>query len=345
MGIRWAAAGIGAALVLVVAGCGGAANTPTSASGGCLPVEIVATTSILGDVVRNVAGDGARVEVLIPPGADPHSFAPSASQAAALRGAGLVVANGLGLEEGLLEVIEAAAADGVIVVEAASFVDPLPFAGGDHEDEASEGHEDEGESHEEDEHGTLDPHIWTDPARMAEVVAGLGEALAAADPDCAAAYRTAAEAYAADLLALDAEIERILAAVPAENRKLVTNHHTLGYFADRHGFEVIGAVIPGGSTLAEPSPADLARLVETLRREGVRAVFAENTRSGGLVEALAAELGEGVAVVSLFSDALGAPGSGAIVMGRRGINKSFFGGKVSYSVSHKLSDAALWLVP
>jgi len=300
-----------AAAALWLAGCGGAANTPTTASGGCLPVEIVATTSILGDVVRNVAGDAARVEVLIPPGADPHSFAPSASQAAALRGAGLVVANGLGLEEGLHEVIEAAAADGVTVVEAASFVEALPFAAGEHEqdeDEASGEHEDEGEGHE---HGTLDPHIWTDPARMAQVAAGIGEALASADPSCAAAYRTAAEAYAADLLALDAEVEGILAAVPAENRKLVTNHHTLGYFADRYGFEVIGAVIPGGSTLAEPSPADLARLVETLRREGVRAVFAENTRSGGLVEALAAELGEGVAVVSLFSDALGAPGSGA----------------------------------
>lgn len=295
MRIRWAAAGIGAALVLVVAGCGGAA-TSTTASEGCVPIEIVVTTSILGDVVRNVAGDAARVEVLIPPGADPHSFAPSASQAAALRGAGLAVVNGLGLEEGLHEVIEAAAADGVRVVEAASFVDPLPFTGGEHE---------------EDEFGTLDPHIWTDPARMAEVAAGIGEALAAADPGCAAAYRNAAEAYAEVLLGLDAEIERILAAVPAENRKLVTNHHTLGYFADRYGFEVIGAVIPGGSALAEPSPADLAGLVETLRREGVRAVFAENTRSGGLVEALAAELGEGVAVVSLFSDALGAPGSGA----------------------------------
>ena len=117
-------------------------------------------------------------------------------------------------------------------------------------------------------------------ARMAAVAAGLGEALAAADPACAAAYRAAAEAYAADLLALDAEIEALLAGIPAERRKLVTSHHTLGYFADRYGFEVLGAIIPGGATYAEPSPADLAALVNLLRREGVRAVFAENTRPG-----------------------------------------------------------------
>jgi zinc/manganese transport system substrate-binding protein len=303
-GFLRAGGGVVAAAALWLAGCGGAAITPSTASGGCQAVEIVATTSILGDVVRNVAGDAAQIEVLISPGADPHSFAPSASQAAALRRAGLVVANGLGLEEGLHEVIEAAAADGVTVVEAVSFVEALPFADGEHEEGEAAGDDQR-------EPGTLDPHIWTDPRRMAAVATGLGEALAAADPPCAASYRAAAEAYAADLLSLDAEVESLLAGIPADRRKLVTSHHTLGYFADRYGFEVLGALIPGGATFAEPSPADLAALVDLLRSEEVRAVFAENVRPAALAEALASELGEEVAVVTLFTDALGGPGSGA----------------------------------
>nr|MCU0281452.1 metal ABC transporter substrate-binding protein [Acidimicrobiia bacterium] len=110
---------------------------------------------------------------------------------------------------------------------------------------------------------------------------------------------------------LDAEIEASLAAVPPEQRKLLTNHHALGYFADRYGFEVIGAIIPGGSTLAAPSPADLAELVDLLRQAGVRAIFAETTQSADLAEALAAELGGQVAVVSLYTGSLGEAGSGA----------------------------------
>jgi zinc/manganese transport system substrate-binding protein len=302
MRIRWPAAGIGAALVLSVAGCGGGAG-PTGTAGGCSSVEVVATTSILGDVVRNVIGDPARVEVLIPPGADPHSFAPSASQAAALRRADLVVANGLGLEEGLHEVLAAAAAEGVVVVEAASFVEALPFAG--EAGEAAEGSEDGHEP------GSLDPHIWTDPQRMIAVATGLGEALAAADPACAAVYRAAAGAYARDLAALDSEVEAMLAVIPADRRKLVTNHHAFGYFAARYGFQVVGVIIPGGATLAAPSPADLAGLVEVISAAGVRVVFAETTQSTDLADALAAELGEGVQVVSLFTGSLGEPGSGA----------------------------------
>ena len=146
---------------------------------------------------------------------------------------------------------------------------------------------------------------------MADVAAGLGEALAAADPSCAAAHREAAAAYRQQLDALDAEIAGILAAVPLAHRKLVTNHHAFGYFADRYGFEVVGAIIPGGSTLAEPSAADLAALVEILRSEGVRAIFTETTQSADLAEALAAELGGQVAVVSLYTGSLGEPGSGA----------------------------------
>jgi zinc/manganese transport system substrate-binding protein len=295
--MHWLKAVLALALSALAAGCGASGEATSLPEAACRPLHVVASTSILGDVLASLVGEQGVVEVLMPRGVDPHAFQVSARQATAMRRADLVVVNGLGLEEGMGGAVEAAAADGVRVVEAGSFVEPLPVALGYGEDDPG--------------HGSLDPHIWTDPARMAQVVTGLGEALTAADPACPQRWRDAAEAYREELLALDEEIEAILEAIPADRRKLITNHHALGYFADRYGFIILGAVIPGGSTLAEPSPADLADLVRTLEREGVRAIFAETTRPADLAEALAAELGGEVAVVELFTGSLGEPGSGA----------------------------------
>ena len=167
----------------------------------------------------------------MPPNADPHDFAASAQQAASMRDADALVVNGLGFEEGLLDTIEAAEADGVPVIEATDAIEPLPLGDGD------------------------DPHLFTDPVRMQQAATFIAAELADAVPalDTAAVQERQVAAYAADLDALDAEVEELLAVVPAEDRLLVTNHEVFGYFADRYDFEVIGAIIPGGSTLAEPS--------------------------------------------------------------------------------------------
>lgn len=279
------------AVALLGGSCGGGSTAP--ADGECLGVRVVATTSVLGDVVRNVLGEAGDVEVLMPVGADPHSFQVSARQAAAMREADLLVVNGLGLEEGMTEAIDGAAAEGTALAVAASFIQPLPVA------RPGEGH------------GAWDPHLWTDPRRMGQVVAGLAGILAGLDPDCAAEWRGQADAYLQELLALDGEIEDLVAAVPEARRVLVTNHGSLAYFADRYGFEVLGTLIPGGDTLAAPSPADLAALVEAMRDRDVRAIFAETTRPTDVAEAVAAEVGDGVRVVSLYTGSLGPEGSGA----------------------------------
>lgn len=251
-------------------------------------ISVVVSTSVLGDLVQAVAGDDATVTVLVPIGADPHDYQPSSRQVSVLAGADLVVVNGLGLEEGLLDVV-ASSVDPGRVLELGPQLDPAPFLGG-----AGEG---------------LDPHVWLDPLRMEDAAAIVAGRLAEISPGEAWAGR--AEAYAARLRSADAEVAALVNQIPDDARKLVTNHDSLGYFAARYGFEILGTVIPGGSTLADPSSGELAALVRTIREANVRAIFAETTEPRTLAEAVAAELGSDVDVVELFAGSLGEPGSGA----------------------------------
>jgi zinc/manganese transport system substrate-binding protein len=280
-------------VAVVVAMTLGACGTATSGSDS---LRIVVTTSTLGDLVSNVVGSDATVEILMPIGADPHSFSPSSRQVAALSDADLVVTNGLGLEANFADVMEGVISDGGRVLDLGSMLDPIPF-----------GNEDE-DQNEDDDH-TLDPHIWMDPLRMAEAARLVAEALSEVDDEVDWSAR--AVFYSEDLNELHTEIEGMLSTIDDSERFLVTNHDALGYFAARYRFEVIGTVIPGGSTLGDPSSEDLASLVATMRELGVTVVFAETTRPSVLAEAVAAELGGEVQVVELFTGSLGEPGSGA----------------------------------
>jgi len=270
-------------------------------------VQIVATTTILGDIARNVAGDNANIEVLMPVGVNPHDFQPSSQQVAAIQRADLVVANGLELEAGLQDVLEAAESDGVLVWEVAADLDPLPFATADHEDE--DGHDDEDGHEDEDgnEHGSLDPHFWLDPLRVAAAAGLMSEHLSDVAPDVD--WSSAADEYAAELEVLHSTSVEQLAVVAVSDRKLVTNHLSLGYFSDRYDFEMIGTVIPGGASLANPSSSELASLVETIEQEQVPAIFTETIEPDALAQAVAAEVGYDVAVVELYTGSLGEPGT------------------------------------
>ena len=290
------------AVIAVTAACG-SSNDAVAAPDDRL--TIVATTTVLGDIVGNVAGNAAAVEVLMQPGADPHGFEASPQQAALLRKADLVVANGLGLEETLTTVLDAAEVDGAHILTVADKVDPIPFGYGDHEAEGAGGRE----SGEEPEHGSDDPHFWMDPVRVGEAVDLLADAFMQMDD--ATDWAAHGEAYAADLQDVHSEITGLVAQIPKSQRKLVTNHEALGYFVDRYGFEQVGAVIPGGTTLAEPGSAELVELAATIRREGVRAIFAESTQPDQLAQAVAAEVGTDIAVVELFTDSLGDGPEGA----------------------------------
>jgi zinc/manganese transport system substrate-binding protein len=281
---------LGAALVVVVAALTGCGASGTDTGG----VHVVATTTVLGDLVRNVVGDDADVEVLMPVGVDPHDFQASSQQVAAIQNADLVVANGLGLEGGLTDVLEAAASDGVTVWEVGPDIDPRLFV--ESPDAAGS-----------DAAGIYDPHFWLDPIRDADAARQLAGHLAAVAPDHD--WTSAAGTYAAELEQANDDIVEILSVVPSGERKLVTNHRAFGYFADRYGFEVIGTVIPGGATLANPSSSELAALVATIQEEDVPAIFTETVEPDALAKAVAEEVGSDVQVVELYTGSLGEPGS------------------------------------
>lgn len=291
-----------------------AAESPAAESSAAGPTVVV-TTSILGDVVgRIVACGGGTTTVLMPNGTDPHDFTPSSAQVADLVSADLVVANGLGLEAGLEEALAGAQSDGTPVLSVAPELDPIPFGSAhghaDEEAHADEEHADEdAHADEEHAHGDLDPHVWFDMTRMATAAGLVGDRLAEATGNDA--YIACAEEVAASLTATEAEVRAALESVPAQQRVLVTDHEALGYLADAYGYEVAGTVIPSGSTLAEPSSADLAALAQTIRDEGVPVIFANVSQPGRLAEAVAAEAGTDVAVVPLFVESLGEAGTDA----------------------------------
>jgi zinc/manganese transport system substrate-binding protein len=297
------------------------------------PVDIVVTYSVLGAVVQELVGDAAAVTVLMGNGVDPHDWSPSAQDIEQVYAADLVVANGLGLEEGLTDALAEAEAHGVrvfaatdhITVRARSETDP---AARGHDDEDDEDHEDEehadasgapGEpasgsvapdadrtdahGDEEHEHHNGDPHFWVDPVSMREVV----DALAPVIGELGVEVADRAADLDARLDALDAEVRAQLEPIPAETRKLVTGHESMGYFADRYGFELVGAVIPGLSSQGEVSAGELHELAETIAAAGVTVIFAEIGTPRTVVEAIAAETG--ASVVELPSHNLPADGS------------------------------------
>lgn len=370
------------------------ASSEASTNGGGEAPLVLGTTSIWADVTANLACDGlAVVESVIEPGVDPHGYSPSLADRARMEEAALIVANGLGLEEGLDDTLEAVAAAGTPVFHVTDHIETIEFGAGDshddHDDHADDGHDDDdhadhddddhaddhddhadehdGHGHDDDDHADeaddhddhghddddhaddhddhadeadghddddeadghdddddhadeadghdhahtgADPHVWFDPVRVSGVLAELAGRLTAdagLDPDAVGACLSR---YQDELTRLHDEVVETLSAVAPADRRLITNHDALGYFADRYGFEVIATVIPSGSTLAEPSTAALGELAELITDTGIRAVFAEQIQSADTIESLAARAGP-VEVATLYTGALGPPGSGA----------------------------------
>jgi zinc/manganese transport system substrate-binding protein len=280
-----------ATVVALAAACGG--SDDASGGGDGMPT-IVVTYSVLGSVVKDLVGEQADVEVIMPNGIDPHEYQPSAKDVETLTNADLLVENGLGLEEGLTSALEEARSAGVPT-----------FAASDHVEVRTVG---EGEAAEPDDPdqqpGAQDPHLWMDPLNMRDIVVALAPVVSETlglDVDASAAE------LEQRLEELDSANEAALAAIPPENRKLVTGHESMGYFARRYGFDLVGAIIPNLSSQAQVSAAELSAVKEKIEALQVPAIFTELGTPPEVAEAIGDETG--VEVIEIATHNLPEDGS------------------------------------
>jgi ABC-type Zn uptake system ZnuABC Zn-binding protein ZnuA len=266
-------------LLLAIAGlaaaCGGKGEQTSPKAG----PKVVTSIELFADLIHQVAGERAQVTALVPAGADPHTYEPVPSKVVDVSEADLVLINGVGLEETLMDVIKNNVGSGVPVIEMSAGL-PVLEAGSE---------------------GTGNPHLWLNVRNAMHYVEVARDALIQVDPQGEAEYRANAQKYLAELEDLDRQVEHSIASIPAERRKLVTFHDAFPYLADRYGLELVGVVIrsPG----QEPSAGEVADLTTTIRADDVPAVFKEPQFNARVLELAAKDAS--VQVCSLYSDAFG----------------------------------------
>lgn len=290
----------------VLTGCGNGGAAPASADPeGVLPaslepvdlgpderLSVVATTSIVADVVANVGGDRIELIRLMPLGVDPHAFEPTPRDMAASSDADVIFINGAGLEIFLSDLLEVAG-EQTPVISVSRGIDFLPPAEGHEHAEGEDDHEDEAE---------VDPHVWFDPNNVKIWVENIRDSLIRLDPDNADVYEANAADYMAQLEELNAWMQDQVNSIPKDRRNLVTDHAVFTYFVNAYGFDQVGVVIPGASTLSEPSARELAALAETITEDEVPAIFVSTTVDPRLAEQVAQDTG--IEVVSLYTGSL-----------------------------------------
>lgn len=286
-------------------------------------LSIVATTNIVGDVVRVIAGDDHEVLVLMALGDNPHSYEPTPSALRTLERAHIVFTNGLALEENLIDDLDAVAGGYVVPVSAG--IEPLAGGEHSHDDEDHDDHDDhDHDDHHDDEgehddhdhdhdhvHAEGDPHVWTDPNNAIVWVENIVTAMSEADPENADVYRRRGDDYIAELEEVDIFIRQTIREVPRSQRKIVVDHEAFGYFADEYGLEAVGAIVPSTTDTAEPSARDIARLVDLIREAEVQAILVGRTASRALTrlaQTIADEVGRPIRIVPMLTGSLAPAG-------------------------------------
>ncbi len=279
-------------LLLMLPACS-ATPTPARDSNGVALLNVVVTTTQIRSMTEAVAGDRATVRSILPPGADAHEFEPRPSDVRAVGAAGLLLKNGVGLDDWLDKLLEGAGGQHPLKTVS----DGVPIRRDDPQEPGG------------------DPHIWFNVQNAMTMTRNIRDALIEVDAAHAATYRTNAEAYLARLTDLDTYILAQIATVPPSGRKIVTNHDAFGYYIDRYGLQFVGSIIPSLSSEAQPSAKDVAELITKIKAEHVKAIFLESSINPQLAQQVGTEAGVRV-VDTLYGDALGAAGSpGATYVG------------------------------
>lgn len=290
--------------VLMLSACQPSNPTPTGAP------TILAIEPFLADLVRNVAGDRLAVDSLIPSGLDPHAFEPTPQDVVRLSSAPIIVMNGAGLETWLEPLLKNLSSGQQVITASAGLTPRTPQPGEFPAGEQAAAAE-------------IDPHFWLNPLNVIRYVENIRDGLIQADPAGKDTYSANAAAYIEQLKALDAEIQTQVEQIPPARRLLVTNHESFGYFADRYGFKIIGAIIPSVTTGSSPSARELAALVDAIRASEAPAIFLETGSNPNLADQIAAETGVKV-VTDLYThsfSALDGPASTYLDMMRYNANR------------------------
>jgi ABC-type Zn uptake system ZnuABC Zn-binding protein ZnuA len=271
------------AIIILLAACITPGITTTTEK-----LKVVASTTIVGDVVKTIGGDQIELTVLFPVNADPHSFSPAPKSIAEIETADVVFINGFGLEEALGELISNTAEGKVVPVSEG--ITPMAFDSTPTGSDAGHGHSGD------------DPHVWMSPLNVKIWANNITETLSDLDPSNAEIYRSNRDNYHSKIDDLHSWILEQVAQIPPENRLLITDHDTLSYFAALYDFETIGVILPGGSTLAEPSAQDVAQLEDTITSYHIPAIFVGTTVNIQLAERISRDTG--VKLVSLYTGSL-----------------------------------------
>lgn len=275
-----------AALVTVVAACGGTANSPAPSHSG---YRVVATTSVFADLARLALGDTVHIDTIVPAGIDVHTFEPAPSDAATIAAADLILMNGLGLDEWISSLIEAAKQSDVNVMrlgESLNTVGTWTYLA----------------SPEGDQEHAYDPHVWLDPAGAELYVKRIADRVSQEQPQLASTIAATSATGIDQIRSLDAEVSAMFAAIPSESRKIVTFHDAFGYYARAYEITIVGVAI--ASPGQDPSAQEIASLIDAIRASGVTTVFSEVQFPSKVLASIAAETGARV-LADLYSDALG----------------------------------------
>jgi ABC-type Zn uptake system ZnuABC Zn-binding protein ZnuA len=285
--------------LLVLSACAPASTTLPASSqstpGG--PLKILAVENFLADIAQNVAGERAKVDSLIPVGVDPHAFEPVPQDVAKIADSSVLIVNGAGLEESWLQKTLANAGGNRLLVEtSAGLASRTPRPG----ELVTPGGQGE----------ATDPHFWLDPTKVITYTENIRDALIKADPAGKDVYTRNAEAYISQLQTLDQWIADQVSQIPSGRRLLVTNHESLGYFSDRYGFNIVGAIIPSVSPEASSSAQQIAHLIDQIKATHAPAIFLEAGANPQLADQIAKETGVKV-ITDLYTHFLTAPGGSA----------------------------------
>ena len=244
-------------LALLLSACQPANTHPSPGPG----LKVLAVETFLADMAQNVAGDRVKVETLMPAGLDPHAFEPTPQDIAKISSSQVLIQNGHGLEDWLAKILENAGGQRLVIQASEGLASRSPqpgeIAGNDSQDQQG------------------DPHFWLDPLSAIKYAENIRDGLSQADPEGKDIYAKNAEAYIARLKELDGWVQGEVGQIPPAQRQLVTNHESFGYYADRYGFHIVGAIIASVSSSASPSARQMAALIDTIRQTGAPAIFLE----------------------------------------------------------------------